>query len=447
MTFTYEIIFLILLIFASGCSKQSDDVNVSAKKEQQMQAEVKQEELYEEPDIRDGNRDGVFETVGKGKTFYEAVVKLPGIFAASHTGGTSIYKDGVLQTKKPVFDGTGLYYYPDISPDGKYMLGTASRYGYIYIYSTLDGALVKKIKAPKFAVNPKWHPDGKRIIYVGGDLAEGKDNTQSYWDDDGKCRVSRYIYIYIYDMEQDTHTLLYTLTTPIARKSWYMSRKGRKEIYSYFKIFSLRISPDGKKILFAQEALDKKFNKERKKVETVLHDLHGLWVINMDGTDLHKVLLMHHLTGYDWYPDSVHIVKDIAWHYPDGKPVLPEDANCFYKVNLETGEYEKLFYGGGIGSWIRLSYDGKYIYTLRLGLDHPIIVPIDGPNMGKQYIPFEFQQIKNHEGKMVFKGWLYPAWWYDKPFDVEDYVVRRGRKLTKREAESAKKIRNVKIDL
>lgn len=182
-------------------------------------------------------------------------------------------------------------------------------------------------------------------------------------------------------------------------------------------------------------------------METLMHDVHGIWLINIDGTGLRKLMTVFIETAFDWYPDSIHIVKGSGWFYPDGTVTSKEDKGCLIKYNTETSEYEKLFYCENIKSHFRLSKDGKYIYGLRLMRDHPIIVSMEGPNMGKQYIPFEFQQIKNHKGEMVFKKWLYPAWSYDKPFDIEDYVVRRGRKLTKKEAEAAKKIKNVSINL
>lgn len=191
------ICFCILFVLLLGCGKQAEDLLLNQENTQMDTNDSQQEELYEEPDIRDGNRDGMFETIGKLNTFYEAVVKLPGVFAASHTGGTSIYKDGFLKTVKPLYEkGMGLYYYPDISSDGKYIIGTPSEsYGYIFVYSTADGSLLKRIKTPKFATKPKWHPDGKKIIYIGGEFHEGK--TENYWEDDGKYRRSRYIYIYM----------------------------------------------------------------------------------------------------------------------------------------------------------------------------------------------------------------------------------------------------------
>lgn len=457
---------LMLLMIFSGCGEKSQEISESKSVSEiqqvetvqtdtpisldatpaENQVEPEEEEYYEEPDVTNGDRNGLFEVLGRADTFYEAVIKLPGILAASHHGGMSIFHDSELLNKEPIFeDGTGLYYFPDISPDGKYIAATASAFGHIYIYSTADGSLFKRLKTSKFAGKPIWHPDGKRLFYIGGEFM--KDRTQNYWEDDGKTRNCRDIYIYMYDMEKDTDTLIYTIPFPKPIDKWGRYQAYLEDRYKWFRIDFLRVSPDGTKLLFHQEAQIFKYVEAYKRTRNVPHKLHGLWLINIDGTGLKQIFNRIEWSAAAWFSDSKHLLIHFYAVYPDGTTIKKEDNNCFFKYNLETGEYKKLFYTSGMKRHIKITHDDKYLYGIRLSPEYPVVMPLDGPNMGKQYIPFEIEQIRIHMGTadkvghMETKSYLTPTWWYDKSFDIEDVIVRRRKKLTKKEADGAKQVK------
>lgn len=186
--------------------KQMDAIHKKATKEDNQKILDVQNSSYQEVDIMLGAacRDTVFEMIGVGYNFYEAVVKLPGVFVVPSGKGLYIYKNGVLYNEKKISaerdykKGSSLGR-PVISPDGTKMLSfEGDTYGYIYLHDTQTGEFVEEIKTPKFVSAIEWHPSGNKVVYIGGevmrDTTKRSDNLYEY---DGKLRYCRDIYIYM----------------------------------------------------------------------------------------------------------------------------------------------------------------------------------------------------------------------------------------------------------
>lgn len=226
-------------------------------------------------------------------------------------------------------------------------------------------------------------------------------------------------------MKTKKHTKIYEIKTPtVPLDDWQWEFK--QGVYDGYRINTIRVSPDGKRILFSVDADWQRTHNGKPK--RMIDKRHGLWVMNIDGKNIRKVFPEDRYHNVDWYPDSKHIIIRFD-QYPDDAEITKEDYLCLFKYNIDNGDYKKVCYDQYISNF-RLTSDGKYLYGTRLLLEYPAIMPIEGPNKGKVYIPFPVEKTRGG-----IKKYGYPYWWYDMKIDnIEDYIIEKGRKLTLKEA-------------
>lgn len=151
---------------------------------------------------------------------------------------------------------------------------------------------------------------------------------------------------------------------------------------------------------------------------------HGLWVMDINGKNIRKIYPKPKYQSVEWYPDSKHILTNFS-KYPDGSKIKPEDDDCLFKYNIDTGDYEKICYIQDVNHF-RITPDGKYLYGITLLFRKPAIMPLEGPNKGLKYKPIFVEHDKKYH---------LPYWWYDVKIDnIEDYLIRRHKRITVKEA-------------
>ena len=158
----------------------------------------------------------------------------------------------------------GNNYYPDYSPDGKYLAyssvrNTVPESNYSILIYSFENGEIRELDQGSYKLNyPQWRPDGKAISYEGTD---GKGRAGIYLMEVDSEKVSPLVQIeeneeiYSHRWAIDGQTLFYTKGSPRTRKSWIYRldiKTGLKEKFqgSPDDAKDIDVSPDGKTLVF-----------------------------------------------------------------------------------------------------------------------------------------------------------------------------------------------------
>lgn len=264
----------------------------------------------------------------------EKLIKGKFVFTSSRRQGGSLF---IMRDKKVIPLGLG-YESGVWSNNGKYIVaaGMGKLNDTITIFDE-NGKKIQEISDLPDPADVAWSPDDKKIVYSG--VGPGLHFVK------GKF-APPYKYIYIYDLEKKTNTIIY--------------EGDDKDSF-----MNLSFSPRGDKLVFRSQRDD---------------DKEGVYTINIDGTNLKKIGSSD-ATNPSWFPDGEYLMI-IMSKDDEGKYINPDEKPSYYKVDAETGEVvEELMHEPiGIGFTSRLTRDGKYIITdQQLGGGRIIvIIPLEG---------------------------------------------------------------------
>ena len=220
-------------------------------------------------------------------------------------------------------------FFPSLSPDWKKVAYLAGDLGadQLWVINT-DGSGLKKLDEWKhaFGTIEEWSPDGKKVLYF---LDNQEDDTRDLWivNSDGtgkkriaKCALSPYVPVSIWSPDG----------SKIAFESGYfgegicvVNSDGSNKILitKYGTLISW--TPDGKKIIFFHEYkhiytfweidLDSGIFKniyngfgiispDRSKIAS--RNSHGIWISNIDGSNLKQLKYYNPVMYPCWSPDS-----------------------------------------------------------------------------------------------------------------------------------------------
>jgi len=228
---------------------------------------------------------------------------------------------------------------PVWSPDGRLILFTSDRAGNFGIYSMMpDGS--QQAQVVENGHHPVWSPDGQKLAFEGPsgkvylvDLASGASRQLTNkeidslgrsrplsWSPDGCCVAFFLAFnsLHIIHIEQGYET------------------KIAEDVLSY------DWSPNGQRIAFTQ------------------FDADGIYLVDLDGSNLERLLNNRRITVHAWSPDGMHIaIKTIQGIYLVDLTCLAAPLTCAEDMVPLTD----------IGTFIRSpvwSPDGQYILLERL---------------------------------------------------------------------------------
>ena len=180
--------------------------------------------------------------------------------------------------------------------------------------------------------NLNWSPDDNKIYYVPHSIGmSGYKNK-----------------VYSYNFSSKTHTKII-------------------EIYKTSYISNLKLSPKGDKLLVSYSDQG---SRER-----------GTYLFNSDGVGIKIIGDFKGFNGV-WYPDNEHIAY-ITNLKEDGTRYSIGGNGFFFRMNVNTGEVEKLASCNMMVLNLKMSRDGKYIYYISgnpAGGRVVYVSPIDNPN-------------------------------------------------------------------
>jgi len=191
------------------------------------------------------------------------------------------------------------------------------------------------------------------------------------------------------------------------------------DLYRLQFLREIALSPDGKRVAYAIEWMDRKKNKyysnlqvadetgkirqfvrgeksirnpqwspDGKLISFILTDKdeQNLWAIPSDGGEAYAVTKAKGFFGsYDWTPDSRHIVCEFTekkedkarvpekdkpplyhhiksmWYKLDGRGVLPQEKQHIWKVNIRSKKMKQLTFGRNGDEFPNVSWDGKSV--------------------------------------------------------------------------------------
>ncbi len=254
--------------------------------------------------------------------------------------------------------------YPAWSRDGKMIACAGSddnskKHG-LWI---LDSKGNKKefIEAPaglSFPSNLNWSPDDTKIYYTPTAVSVGPGYENK---------------VYYYDFLSKTHTKII-------------------ELDEKFEIGNMRLSPKGDKLI----------------IESSYKRDFPLYLSNSDGTNLR--IIGHYEGNCAWYPDNRHILylSNVA---DDGQMYIKEGWGkigwgYFFKMDVDTGETEKLWLCKTPIFNLKISRDGKYFYG---GGGVIVVFPIDNPDKRIQITESIFLTPATHGRSQDWN----PDWYQD----------------------------------
>lgn len=286
------------------------------------------------------------------------------LFSGFHPGFSAEKKDKKKEPEKPltierIISISPNYNY-DLSPDGKELLFVNDKDGYSTIFKmkTVGGVPTQVTGQMQSFSNPRWSPDGKKIVCESEDQiwvmdADGR-NPKKLTEHGAGAKHPRW--------SPDGKTIAYYSRRKGWNQIWLMDADGgnkRRLIHIPNDFSSIAWSPDGKLIAASVEDMDN------------LYDSH-IYVFPVDGSEPRKITPDNGC--YDWEPRFTSDGKYIVFlSNRDGWDHLwrmnPDGSN---PVKLSRGNYEhEDVFPSPDGKWVAYRRDVK-------GTRQLMVVSIDG---------------------------------------------------------------------